>query len=67
MIPKDGILRYKTVPVKLDPEAHDALSKLAYREYRDVQKQAGIVIRDELIRLGLLNYDDNEVKSEDEK
>jgi hypothetical protein len=31
-----------------------ALSELARQEYRDVQKQAALIIRDELTRRGLL-------------
>jgi hypothetical protein len=42
------------IPIMLDEKDILALSKLARHEYRDIRQQAAVLIRDELIRRGIL-------------
>ena len=45
------------IPILLDKKTAAGLAALAKQEYRDPRQQAAVIIRDELIRRGLLQVD----------
>lgn len=54
----------RSVTVRLEIDEMQALVALAGRKHRNVQQQAGMLIRTELIRLGLLKEGNEETNDE---
>ena len=52
------------ITVTLTPKERFALSTLAERELRSMRDQLRIILRNELIKLGLLNLDEENSKEE---
>jgi len=47
----------KRIPVYLEPNDYELVKELAEREYRDIKKQAAMLIKSELQRRGLLDVE----------
>lgn len=52
------------LPILLHEQHAVALGRLAKSEYRDIAQQAAVIIRDELIKRGLLPPDSDKPKPE---
>ena len=55
----------KSVFVRLESDEYNAVLELSRKTHRNVQQQAGMLIRTELIRLGILK-EGNETNDEEE-
>jgi hypothetical protein len=47
----------KRISVYLEPNDYELVKELAEREYRDIKKQAAMLIKSELQRRGLLEHE----------
>jgi hypothetical protein len=55
----------KRITVKLHEDEMISLMTLSHREHRDTRQQAGMLIRTELIRLGLLKEGNEETNNKE--